>query len=67
MAFTNATRPAPSVHGNGPREVCHAGWLDDFLDTHSKAKTQARCQAEAAWAKLWRRPVEVVFVKRRRP
>ena len=33
-------RPVPALAGNGPQEVCHAGWRDDLLDTNSKAKAQ---------------------------
>jgi len=66
MPPSDATRAALAGR-NGSREVDHAWQCDNSPVTHTKAKTQARLKADEAWAKLWRRPVEVVFRKRRRP
>ena len=65
MSSTNPTRAAPACAERDPLEACHAGWPDTSIVTPTKAKSQARLNAEADFVKIWRRPVEVVCLPRR--
>ena len=67
MAPSNAERAAPALAESDPLEMDHLGGLICKSNKPSPPLSQARIHAEDAWARLWRKPVEVVRLKRRAP
>jgi hypothetical protein len=65
MASQNSERPVPALAEDQP-PACRFGGPDTSVFTRDNAVSQARRQAEEAWAKICR-GFEVVRKKRRRP
>ena len=64
MSSTYDERPAPALAGNRPQETCRLGQRDSLHICEAHPLTQARLHAEKAWAKIHKRPFEVVRVTR---
>ena len=64
MSDINATKAAPAC-ADGDLRDCLAWRLDEHLDSKLRPQSQARRNAEVRFAKIRRRPVEVVRLPRR--